>query len=185
MYDKNMKMKKIIFVMLVITLSAILSCNFSKGKKIIIEEFADYQCPYCKKAQDTIKKLKKKYGERLEIRFRHFPLLYHRAAKSAAMAAECARDQGKFWEMHEMLFNGSPNFGFEWYRDYARTLNLDIDKFMSCFETNAKADIIERDLKEGEERGVSATPTFFINGVKLIGTADISEFKRIIKETTK
>jgi protein-disulfide isomerase len=181
-----MKMKRIInAISVVVVFSLFLSCNSSKGKKIIIEEFADYQCPFCRKAQDTLKALKKKYGERLEIRFRHFPLPYHLSAKSAAMAAECARDQGKFWEMHELLFNGSPNFGFEWYRDYARTLGLDLEKFMACYESSAKADIIERDLKEGEERGVSATPTFFINGVKLVGAADISEFKRIIKETTK
>lgn len=177
--------KKIILISLLLPILIHLSCSSSKGKKIIIEEFADYQCPFCQKAQNTLKELKAKYGERLEIRFKHFPLPYHRSARSAAMAAECARDQGKFWEMHEMLFNGSPNFGFEWYRDYARTLNLDLEKFMSCYESGVKAEIIERDLKEGEERGVSATPTFFINGVKLVGAADISEFKRIIKETTK
>lgn len=178
-------MKKIIYGMFLILCVNFIFCNSSRGKKIIIEEFADYQCPYCKKAQDTLKELKKKYGDRLEIHFKHFPLKYHLSARSAAMAAECARDQGKFWEMHELLFEGSPNFGFEWYRDYARTLGLDLEKFISCYQTNAKADIIERDLREGEERGVSATPTFFINGVKLVGAADISEFKRIIKETTK
>lgn len=179
-------MKKIIYKMSIAILCIIcFSCNSTKGKKIIIEEFADYQCPYCKKAQDTLKALKKKYGDRLEIRFRHFPLPYHLSARSAAMAAECARDQGKFWEMHELLFNGSPNFGYEWYRDYAKTLGLDVQKFIDCYESGVKSEIIEKDLKEGEEKGVSATPTFFINGVKLVGAADVSEFIKIIKETTK
>ncbi len=181
-----MKIKKIIHAILITVLFIVLTfCDSSRGKKIIIEEFTDYQCPFCKKAEDTMEKLKKKYGERLEIRVRHFPLKYHLSARSAAMAAECARDQGKFLEMHELLFNGSPNFGFEWYRDYARILGLDLEKFLVCYQSNAKADVIERDLKEGEERGVTATPTFFVNGVKIVGAADISEFKRVIKETMR
>lgn len=174
-----------IFLVSILLGFALTACDSKKGKKIIIEEFADYQCPYCQKAQATIKKLKEKYGDRLELRFKHFPLPYHVYAKSAAMAAECARDQGKFWEMHELLFGNGPNFGFEWYRDYARMLGLDVEKFVSCYQSNVKMEIIERDLKEGEERGVSATPTFFINGVKLVGAADISEFIKIIKQTSK
>jgi len=180
-----MNKRRYLSLLAILSVTILLSCDSTKGKKIIIEEFADYQCPYCKQAQETVHKLKEKYGERLDFRFKHFPLPYHVYAKSAAMAAECARDQGKFWEMHELLFKGNPNFGFEWYRDYARTIGLDMDKFISCYESGVKAEIIERDLKEGEERGVRATPTFFVNGVKIEGAASFSEFKKVIKQTTK
>jgi len=132
---------------------------------VLVEEFSDFQCPACKSAQDSLKNVVAKYGDRIRFEYKHFPLTtIHPQAFRAALASECANDQGKFWEYHDTLFSNQPNFSRAELLAYAESLGLEINSFTACLDARAKNDLVRADMAEASSRRISGTPTFFVNG---------------------
>ncbi len=150
---------------------------------VVIVEFSDFQCPFCRKALPTLKQIKAVYGDDVAFVYKHFPLAsIHPLAMRAAEASECARDQGKFWQYHDLLFENQGAFQDDKLVSYAEELGMDTRMFKDCLASGAKRLIIQRDFQEGLDQGLQGTPIFFINGRRLEGAQPYSEFKRIIDE---
>jgi protein-disulfide isomerase len=148
---------------------------------VTIVEFSDFQCPYCKKAQDTLKDLLIKYKGRVKLAFRDFPLrTLHPQAQIAAEASRCAEEQGKFWEYHDALFAGQATLSQAALVETAGSLGMDKKSFESCLATGKFKAQIEQDVQDGTKAGVAGTPGFFINGVFVNGAQPAAEFEKII-----
>ena len=156
--------------------------NTTAQGTVIIEEFSDFECPYCARAQPTLDALKQKYGDQIEIVYKHLPLSFHPNAQKAAEASECARDQGQFWPYHDILFANQDALTLSDLKQYAADLSLDTEQFNTCLDTGEKASVIQADLQEAQERGASGTPTFFIAGEKLVGAQPQSAFEPVIQK---
>ena len=152
---------------------------------ITIVEFSDYQCPFCKRAEETVIEVMKKYKNQVKLVFRHYPLPFHKEAKPAAMAAECAKEQGKFWEYHEQLFNNQKALKNDDLKKYAQNVKLDQNKFNECLSSEKYASIVEKDIAAGKEYGVTGTPAFFINGRMISGARPIEDFVELIEAEKK
>jgi protein-disulfide isomerase len=149
---------------------------------VMIVEFSDYQCPYCHSVEPTVKELLAKYGDRVSLAYRDFPLTtIHSQAQIAAEASRCALEQGKFWEYHDQLFTTS-KLEKDDLIEYARNLKLDDKQFGSCLTSEKYKAEIEKDLQEGKKAGISGTPGFFINGVALSGAQHMDAFARVIDD---
>ena len=135
--------------------------------KITIVEFSDYQCPACVVAHPTIKKILAANKNKIRFVYRHFPLPQHEFAKRAAEAAEAAGAQGKFWEMHDMLFENQNSLKEEDLIKYAKAINLDLDTFKKDLDSHKFESYIQEDLTSGNNLGINSTPTFYLNGEKL------------------
>jgi len=130
---------------------------------VMVMEFSDYQCPFCKRAQSTIKDLIEQYGDRVAFGYRHFPLAFHKEADDAALAVECARDQGGFEQMHEILFSQPDNLFRPELKAIAKRINLnDLEQFNSCLDKDQYADRIANDIAAGQAVGITGTPGFII-----------------------
>lgn len=128
-------------------------------------EYGDFQCSHCGRAYPEIKRIQKRLGKDLKFVFRNFPLTnVHQNAKHAALAAEAAAAQGKFWEMHDMLFENQQNLEDEDLIEYAEKIGLDVEEFKNDLENQAYMEKVESDFESGMRSGVNATPTFFVNG---------------------
>lgn len=171
--------KRIIDVPTTTVPTAVLPTTASSAKVQIVE-FSDFQCPYCARVVPTIGQIKANYGGQVEIIFKHFPLDFHREAKKAGQASECARDQGNFWEYHDVLFSNQANLLVDDLKGYAAELGLDTTTFNSCLDSGEKAQIVERDFAEGQSRGVRGAPTFYINGQQFVGAQPYDKFVEII-----
>ncbi len=143
-------------------------------------EFSDFECPACGTFEPTVKSLTTKYADRLLFSYRHFPLPQHIEGQPAAMAAEAAGQQGKFWEMHTLLFKNQKSLSSTIYTDLAKELNLDLKAFEKDRKDSSLSAIISADTDSGTSIGVNATPTFFLNGVKL-ELADPSDLVRAVE----
>jgi protein-disulfide isomerase len=156
----------------------------SPDAKVKIVEFADFQCPYCKKWNDTTAPaLKEKYGDKIVIYFRHYPLTsIHPQAMDGAVAAECAAEQNKFWEMHDGLFETQDAINLHNSQALAGKLGLDMTKFNSCMANNPGQANINADVLDGVSYGVAGTPTFLINGVRLLGALPLERFTAVIDQ---
>ncbi len=155
-----------------------------KDAKVTIVEFSDFQCPFCAKGAEVITELKKKYGNKIKVAFKNFPLPFHKQAKQAALAALCANEQGadKFWKFHDLMFADQTKLEPAALKDTAKSLGIEIPKFEKCFEENKYMAQIEQDMKEGETIGVKSTPTFFVNGKLVNGAQPIEVFSELIDE---
>jgi protein-disulfide isomerase len=153
--------------------------------KVTIVEFSDFQCPYCGRADATLGQLLRDYGNDLELFFRHSPLPFHPNALPAALAAEAARTQGKFWEMHDKLFASQTNLDRASLDKYAREIGLDLVAFKQALDSGKGKDRIQRDMAEAARFGARGTPTFFINGRTYLGAQPIEGFKRVIDDEIK
>ncbi len=146
-----------------------------------IVEFSDFQCPYCRRAQPTVKAILEKYGDQISHSFRDFPLRdIHTSAQKAAEAAHCAAEQGKFWEYHKLLYDNFGQLARENLVGHAQALQLAQPQFESCLDSSKYADAVEKDFQEGLRAGISGTPGFFINGIFLNGAQPQATFERII-----
>ncbi len=162
----------------------------SPDASITIVEFSDYQCPYClKHFEQTMPQLKKDYIDTGRVRyvFKDFPLSFHEKAKPASLAAECAGEQGKYWEMHDKLFGEQErwvksNTPTDVFKDFAKELKLDVKQFDKCLDSEKYMDEITADMREGIDAGVQGTPAFFINGQFLSGAQPYQVFKQIIDQ---
>jgi protein-disulfide isomerase len=140
---------------------------------IMLLEYGDYECPYCGAAYPIIKDIQKRLGDRLCFAFRNFPLVNsHPHAEHAAEAAEAAGAQGKFWEMHDILFENQEALDDKDIAQYATTLGLDGSSLVDEVLTGAHAARVREDFRAGARGGVNGTPTLFINGVRHEGTPD-------------
>ena len=159
----------------------------SSGVSLI--EYGDFQCPACAQYYPILKQVYEKYKDQVTFQFRHFPLVQiHKNAFVASRAAEAAGNQGKFWEMHDALYENqqswaeanNPNTYFD---SYAKELNLDITKFQQDMASQATNDKINADLAEAKKTGASSTPTFVLNGKKLDQNPDsIEELYKLIDD---
>lgn len=152
---------------------------------ITIIVFSDYQCPYCVRAELTLKQVADTYKDEVRIVFRDFPLGFHQYAQLAAEASECADEQGKFWEYHDLLFAKQPEWspvGIDKFKEYALDLGLDASQFNACLESGKYADEVGKDLEDGQAAGVTGTPAFFVNGAFVSGAQPFSTFQQIIEQ---
>ncbi len=156
----------------------------SKGPdeaKVTIVEFGDYECPYCKKGQDTLEAVLAAYGDDIHFVYRDFPLSFHQNAIPAAVAANCAGEQDKYWEMHDLLMANQRSFSAEAYEGWAAELGLDAAAFDACSAKPEHVEEVQKDFIDGQRLGVTGTPAFFVNGVFLNGAVPYDEFKGIIE----
>ncbi len=150
---------------------------------ITIVEFSDFECPYCTRFhQETLGPLIEKYGDQIQFVYRDLPLVnIHSEAFPAAIAANCAGEQASYWDYHNMLFNGGPSvLGMQTYLTYATQLNLDLDDFQECLDSGRWDAEIQADLDFAINLGVRSTPTFFINGIPLVGAQPLDVFITVI-----
>lgn len=144
----------------------------SNSAPVTIEEFGDFQCPPCGAMAAVLKKTEEEYGSRLRVVFHHFPLPNHAHARPAALAAEAADRQGKFWEMHDLLYREQANWTkaenvSALFESYAKSIGLDMERFEKDLKNPALIERIDSDHKLGSSRGVTSTPTLFLNNVPL------------------
>lgn len=145
--------------------------------RVVIVEFSDFQCPACAAALPAVKSLLSLYGKDIKLVFKHFPLRMHPKAPEAARGAECAGGQGRFWEMHDLLFESQAEWseaGPDWLAVYVKRLKLDEAAFAACMKDPATDASVAADLSEGDGVWVGSTPTFFINGRRFAGGRQLS-----------
>lgn len=157
----------------------------SADAKVTVVEFSDFQCPACKAAEPVVQKILDEYKDKIRFVYRNYPLPSHQYGMVAAQAAEAAGLQNKFWEMHKLLFEKSPDLSRELLFEYAKSLNLDMDKFTKDFDSGAVKEAISKDQNDGNLVGLDATPTFYINGVKFTGVLSLSKFETEINSRLK
>jgi len=146
---------------------------------ITIVEFSDYACGYCRRFHEqTFEVLLEKYPDQIRFVYRDLPVV---GGYEAAQAAECADEQGSFWEFHDLLFTGGLGLDENAYREYAETIGIDADALMECVNEDRYAMEVEEDAQYALGLGANGTPTFFINGIPLIGARPISDFEAIIE----
>jgi len=150
---------------------------------ITIVEFSDFQCPFCQRAYPVVKQLLAKYPNQIKLAYRDFPLRQiHPQADAAAAASRCAGEQGKFWEFHDRLFESNRPLDTPSFVEHATQLALDIPKFNECLESGRFDALIEEDLQDGNQAGVTGTPAFFINGVAVTGSQPLAVFEKVVEE---
>jgi len=148
------------------------------GAPVIIEEFSDFQCPACKRALTTLRDLLSQYPGQIRLVFRHFPLSGHTWAAIAHQAAECAGQGGRFWEYHDKLYGNqslwsTPTNPTEKFLIYAQDVGLNLDSFAACLTDKSVTKKIAQVKSEGEARQVRSTPTFFVNGQRVVGAVEL------------
>ena len=152
-----------------------------KSAKVVLVEFADYECPYCQKVAPDVKKLKDEFGDKIAFTYKDFPLPNHSRAEKAAEAARCASKQNKFWEFHDELFH-SKELDVDQLKAQARALQLDSAQFDKCLDSGEQAAAVTKDRKEGLKLGISGTPSFFVNGHYLSGALDYAGLREVIEQ---
>ncbi|MHB8776565.1 MAG: DsbA family protein [Anaerolineales bacterium] len=149
---------------------------------IVIVEFSDFQCPFCKRFHDeTYQQLLAAYPGKIRFVYRHLPLTsIHPEAFPSAEASMCANEQNAFWEYHDKIFENQDKLGRELYPQIAGDLKLDTTAFESCLNAGKYKDLIQQDSDFALNLGVQSTPTFFINGLALVGAQPLSAFTQVI-----
>ena len=148
--------------------------------KVVINEFSDFQCPFCARGRTVVDQISKHYGDKVKIVFRNFPLDFHKDAMPAAIAAKCAQRDNKFWEMHDKFFDNQRELSAESINKVAKEIGVDMAKFENCVKNNETAKEVQEDMKVAESIGVNSTPTFFVNGKRVAGALPFEQFKSII-----
>jgi len=145
--------------------------------KVTIIEFSDFQCPFCSRGKKVVDEIVQKYGDKVRIVFRDFPLDFHDKAQKAAEAGHCAGDQGKFWQMHDWMFDNQDKLDIEGLKNGAKGLGIDSAKFDQCLTSGQHESEVKRHMHDGQKVGVRGTPAFFVNGVMLSGAQPFEKFK--------
>ncbi len=145
----------------------------TENAPVVIVGFSDFQCPYCAKAKAIIENLLNEFEGQILYVHRDFPIQgSHPFASTAAEAAECAGEQNKYWDMYDLIFANQTALSIENLQSYARQVNLDIEQFTSCLEDGRFAVEVEKDRQAGLAYSVYATPTFFVNGHRVVGASE-------------
>jgi protein-disulfide isomerase len=170
-------------------IDAISSSDWIKGNKeakTILIEYSDFQCPACAVYHPIVKKLIEEHGDSFQFAYRHFPLDQHKNAEAAAYAAEAAGKQGKFWEIHDMIFEHQDDWSEaenakDIFKEYAQSLNLNIEQFNQDRDSKVVKDKVQNDYTSGLANKVNGTPTFFLNNRK-VQPRNYEEFVNFINE---
>lgn len=150
---------------------------------VTIVKFEDFHCPYCKRVQSTLSQLLARYGDKLKIVHRDFPLEnLHPGAHRAHEAGRCADAQGRFWPYHDLLYANSPKTSPEELKAYGRDAGLDLPAFELCLESGTTAAAVDADVEQGNQLGLTGTPSFFINGRLVSGAQPLENFVEIIEQ---
>jgi protein-disulfide isomerase len=148
---------------------------------VTIVEFSDFHCPFCKRVLPTLKEIEAKYGGKVKLVFRDYPLeQLHPGVRKAHEAARCAGEQGKFWAYHDVLFDKAPRASADDVKAFAREVGLDLAKFDRCIASGKQNELVQKDMDEGARLGVNGTPAFFINGELLSGAQPLESFVRVV-----
>ena len=148
---------------------------------VTIFEWSDYECPYCRNAQELLGRLQGEFPDAVRLVYKDFPLASHPGALPAASAARCAGAQGRFWEYHDLLFVAQPAFARADLIGYARRLGLDVEPFTECLDSGRFREAVLADQREGREAGVRGTPTLFINQRKFEGAPPLEELRAAVR----
>jgi len=155
----------------------------SEKAPVTIVKFEDFQCPFCIQVQSTFNELVSRYDGKVRLVHKDFPLeSLHPQARQAAEAARCAHEQRKFWEYHDKLYANSPKASADDLKNYAKEVGLNVDSFDRCLVSGKYKAVVQQDLKEGTQLGLSGTPTFFINGREISGNQPLTAFEAMIDE---
>jgi protein-disulfide isomerase len=160
---------------------------------VTLVEYGDYQCPFCGQYYPILKQVQAEFNDQIKFQFRNFPLQsLHRNAFAGARAAEAADSQGKYWEMHDLLYQNQDPAGAsgwvasssplnDYFVGFAKQLNLNVDKFKSDYASDKVNGAINADMAAGNKLGITGTPTFYIDGKKVEISQSLSEFEKVIK----
>lgn len=149
---------------------------------IIIVEFSDFQCPFCNRASYVVNQVLKTYPDNIKFVYKQFPIpSLHEHAINASKASLAAHKQGKFWEMHDLLFKNAPELQEEKLMQYAQSLNLDMEQFKKDYASSEIEEELQEDIRLGEEVEIRGTPTFFVNG-KRLPSWSFDTFQKAIQE---
>lgn len=150
---------------------------------VILVKFEDFHCPFCKEAQGTLGEIAARYGERVRIVHKDYPIdALHPHARLAHVAARCAHEQGKFWAYHDALYAAAPKASPEHLKSFAQRAGVELGRFETCLASGKFAAAIETDIDEGTKAGVTGTPAFFVNGRLIGGAQPLEQFVRVIEE---
>ena len=155
----------------------------SADAPVTIVEFTDYDCPYCRRYyMETFPQIMERYGDQIRYVVRHFPLVsMHPEAVKAAEAAECAAEDGRFFEFNDLIMRGVPSLDIESLKQYAADIGVNTADFNRCLDEGTKAVVVQQDLRDGYMLGVRGTPNFFVNGYALQGAQPIDVFSAYIE----
>jgi protein-disulfide isomerase len=185
-YLEKLKQKTAVRVLLEPPRQKVAAANSpSKGSAsapIEMIEFSDFQCPFCLRADPTVRQVLSTYGDRIRFVYRHYPLPNHPNGRPAAEAAACAGEQGKFWPYHDRLFANPSKLSDADLKQSAAELGLNTAQFNACVDTHKLKAQVDEDVKAGEEAGVNGTPAFFVNGRMISGAMPYDVFKKLIDE---
>lgn len=166
--------------------------KYGTDGKVTLIEYGDFQCPSCGAYYPVVKEVAAKYKDHVNFVFRHFPLIsIHPNAFSAARAAEAAGNQGKFWEMHDRLFETQQSWGQissnqqSLFETYANELSLDVEQFKQDYASEATADRINRNVSSAKQFDITGTPTFILGGEKIKNPADVAAFSKLLDDAIK
>jgi len=155
----------------------------SEKARVTIVKFEDFQCPFCKQVQPTFNELLARYNGKVRLVHKDLPLeSLHPQARQAAEAGRCAYEQRKFWEYHDKLYANSPKASADDLKSYAKEIGLNVDSFDRCFASRKYKAVVQQDLNEGAQLGLTGTPTFFINGREISGGQPLEAFTAMIDE---
>lgn len=149
---------------------------------VTIVEFSDFQCPFCGRLAETLEEIAQAHPEDVRLVFKQFPLPMHKDAEPGARAALAAQQQGRFWEMHDKLFENPRTMSESDLHRYASEIGLDLEKFKADLAAPATAEKVEQDLEQGRKLAVRSTPTFFVNGRLVTGAKPAAEIEAIVAE---
>ncbi|HTP50781.1 MAG TPA: thioredoxin domain-containing protein [Anaeromyxobacteraceae bacterium] len=154
----------------------------AKVAKVTVVEFSDFQCPFCSRVNPTLKQLEQAYPKDLRVVWKHQPLPFHSQAMPAATAAEAAREQGKFWQMHDLLFENQASLSPAQYEQWASKIGLDPKKFQAALASDKTRTRIQEDSQLGAKVGANGTPTLFVNCRQIVGAQPYESFKKMVDE---
>ncbi len=164
----------------------------SKDAPVVIVEFSDFECPHCQRLADNLREAAKQAPGEFRYHFKHYPMdkscnqnmgrELHRNACGAALSAECAREQGRFWPLHDALFANRATLSPEKVIELARAAGIDLDRWNACMDDPASMERVKADIAQGHALGISGTPTFFVNGFKQVGGLPVSSLLSLIEQ---
>lgn len=160
-------------------------------KKVTLVEYGDFQCPACAAYYPLVKQVTEKYKNEISFQFRNFPLSQHQNARAASRAAEAADKQGKYWEMHDLLYEQQKSWETSTnvvpiFEGYATQLNLKLDQFKTDYSSSSVNDVINADMNEGQRLGITSTPTFYLQSKKLDpAPQNLEDYYKIIDQAIK
>lgn len=159
--------------------------SYARGAEnapVVIYQFSEFQCPFCARVEPAVEQILRDYGSRVKIIFKNFPLRFHQYAQMASEAALAAGAQGKFWEMHKLLFENRDRLQREDLENYAKRIGLNMDEFNRALDEHSFQAQVEEEMTQGKTLGITGTPTFVINGKILRGAQPYGNFKAEIDD---